>query len=630
MPANNALELTDINFDAIKSNLRNFLSNQSELGDYDYDSSTMQILLNLLSYNTYMNSYYLNMVGNEMFLDSAQIRSNVVSRAKMLGYTPRSAQGPSATVQVVITPNDSPDNITIDENTQFRSTIDGKQYIFVNPDAKVVNANADGIYSTNLAITEGRPLTFSYTTSTVNPVRYIIPNDNVDTRSLKVQVQETAANSNVTTYNLASNLTNITGNSNVYFLQENEEGNYELTFGDNILGRQLNDGNVLNITYRVCNGEDSDGASTFSSVSTIDGYSDITVNTVQAATGGGSKESIQSVKFNAPKSYEAQGRAVVSKDYENIIKSQFSNIQAVSVWGGELNTPPVYGRVYIAVKPRNGIIISDDEKVDIESYLSERNVLSIEPIVTDPTYLYVIPTVNVKYNPDLTSVSSSSLANSIASTIINYEANFLGLFNKDFISSDLIKQVDKVSESITSISIDLRIMKTLTPSTTLTSTYTIPFNRPLLNISGGAILRISPSAHPGRGLTIDSSRFTYEGQAGCKLDDDGFGNVRIYYVDTTGVRVYLNRLAGTVEYATGLVTLNNILISAYEGDFLKIYADPDTQDIDAIRNQIILITESKVDLFNNSLERITSTVSNINTQGQTASLPDNGILPTVF
>ena len=630
MPANNALLLSDINFDDIKGNLQTFLSNQTELGDYDYESSTMQVLLNLLAYNTYMNSYYLNMVGNEMFLDSAQIRSNVVSRAKMLGYTPRSARGAAATVQVIITPDDTPDNITIEENTQFRSTIDGKNYIFVNPDAKVVNSNSSGIYSTNLRIVEGRSFTFSYTVNSLNPTRYIIPADNVDTTSLKIQIQETSANSNVTTYTRASNLSDVTGSSKIYFLDENEDGRYELYFGDNVLGKQLNDGNVININYRVCSGIAAQGANTFSAVSNIGGYSSIAVNNVSKATGGADKETIQSIKYNAPKSFEAQNRAVTIKDYETLVRNNFSSVQAVSVWGGEDNTPPVYGKVYLAIKPTNANVLSTDDKEEIASFLKVRNVLSVEPIVIDPTFLYAIPTVTVKYNPSLTSLSVDSLSNNISSALINYESNNLGLFNKDFIGSDLIKQIDKVSESITSISIDLKLMKSIVPNTTKATTYTIPFNRPLLNVTGGAILRISPSAHPGRGLTIDSSTFTYEGQSNCKFDDDGFGNIRIYYLDPLGVRIYLNRLAGSVNYSTGLVTLNNLLITTYSGSALKIYVDPDSTDIETIRNQIILITEAKIDVYNNDLARVTSSLKNINTQGNNTSIVEDGIQSAVF
>lgn len=631
MPANNALLLSDINFDDIKTNLQTFLSNQTELGDYDYESSTMQVLLNLLAYNTYMNSYYLNMVGNEMFLDSAQIRSNVVSRAKMLGYTPRSDQGPTATIQVTVTPSDTPETITIEENTRFTSTIDGKQYIFVNPETLVINANSTGVYSGKLSVVEGRPFTFEYTVSSLNPSRYIIPADKADTRSLKVQVQESANNSNVTTYNLASNLTTVTGNSNVYFLQENEDGRYEILFGDNVLGNQLNDGNIVKLSYRTTNGNATQGANTFTSSASIGGYTNYTISTISVARGGGNKETIQSIKLNAPKNYQTQNRAVTVKDYETLVKSSFANIQTVSAWGGEENSPPVYGKVYVSIKPTDSLLLSDDEKENVVDFLKERNMVSVEPIIINPTYVYIKPTIDVKYNPDFTSDNVGDLGTKISNAIKNYELNQLGLFKKNYIGSNLIKEIDKVSESINSVQINLNIFKTFVPTTTAATTYTINFSRSLLNITGDTVLRgISPAAHPGKGLAVDSSSFTYNGVANSYFDDDGFGNVRIYYFDSSNVKVYTNRLAGTVDYNTGIIKLNNLLISAYSGDNVKIYVDPDTNDIDTVRNQILLISQARVNVYNEKLKRNTLTISEINTQGTTTNIVEDGIQSAVF
>ena len=276
MSANNALQLTSMDFDGIKNDLKSFLSNQTELGDYNYEGSTMQIMLNLLAYNTYKNAFYLNMVGNEMFLDSAQIRDNVVSRAKMLGYTPRSAQGPTATVQVTITPGSTPDTITIPASTQFESTVDGIKYLFVNPEAKVINANSSGVYSTNLDITEGRPFTFRFDVSDASPVRYIIPNQNVDTRSISVRVQESSSNTAQTVWNTASDITAITGNTQAYFLDESTDNRYELKFGDNAVGKALNNGNIVIVDYRICNGTLTQGANTFTTPSSISGFTNTT------------------------------------------------------------------------------------------------------------------------------------------------------------------------------------------------------------------------------------------------------------------------------------------------------------------------------------------------------------------
>ena len=617
MPANNALLLSDINFDDIKSNLKTFLSNQTEIGDYDYESSTMQTLLNLLSYNTYMNSYYLNMVGNEMFLDSAQIRSNIVSRAKMLNYTPRSAQGPTATVQVVITPTDTPDFITLPKDTKFRTTVDGTQYVFVATDTTTINADS-GIYSTNINITEGRPFTFRYTVSSLNPVRYIIPADNIDTRSVVVKVQNSSTDDTITTFNNAENLTTVTATTDAYFLKENEDGRYEIEFGDNILGKALNDGNIVIIEYRTCNGTAAQGANNFTSVDSIDGYSSVTVNHVSRAQGGGDKESVQSIKFNAPKNYEAQGRAVTRRDYETIVKNQFADIQTVSVWGGEDNNPPIYGRVYISVKPFSGTLLAEDRKQTIADYLIDRNVLTIEPQIVDPTYLYIKPSLTVKYNPDLTTLTPGQISTAITNAINNYETNNLGLFGQNYINSQLIRDVYKVNSSITSIQTDVKMEKLFKPNTSVLTKYTINFNNALFN------------PHAGHKYAISSSKFTYNGEANSYFDDDGNGNLRVYTPTSTGTRTYINLNVGSVNYLTGVVTINDLLITAYEGDAIAVTADPDKADVDGLRNQLLLIKDATISLFDTNLQSTVSTISSINTEGTTTTIPETGVITTVY
>ena len=630
MAANNALQLTSIDFDGIKNDLKTFLSNQTELGDYNYEGSTMQILLNLLAYNTYKNSFYLNMVGNEMFLDSAQIRNNVVSRAKMLNYTPRSAQGPTATVQVTITPIDSPDSITIPADTQFTTTIDGVNYLYVNPDAAVVNANPSGVYSTNLSITEGRPFTYRFTVSTASPIRYIIPNENVDTRSIKVRVQESTSNTTQTTWNNASDYTAIAGNTQSYFINENEDGKYELKFGDNVVGKRLNDGNIVVASYRVCNGTATQGANTFVAPNSIGGYSNITLKTAASAAGGAEQESIASIKFNAPKNYQAQNRAVTTGDYTTLIKNNFGDIGAVSVWGGQENDPPIYGKAFISVKPKTGFFISQTRKDDIQTFLANKNVMSISPELTDPTYKFVVPTLDVKYNPDLTTSTAGAIVSTIGNRVIQYELADLVAFGREYASSELIRDVYTANESISSMEITLKMMKNFIPVTTGPTTYRIPFNDPLLNVTGGVVLRISPTSHPGRGLTISSSKFTYQGQASSYLDDDGFGNVRIYYIDESNVRVYTNRTAGTVNYNTGLVILNQVTITGYDGAALKVYAVPRFDNITSVRNQILAITEAKINLYDTKLKRVTSSTSNVSTQGSSATVVGSGVISTVF
>lgn len=603
MAANNSLQLTSLNFDGIKNDLKTFLSNQTELGDYDYNSSTMQILLNLLAYNTYRNSFYLNMVSNEMFLDSAQIRSNVVSKAKMLGYTPRSVIGPSAEINLTITPSGSPSVITVNANTVFRSgEIDGKVYIYTNPESLTVNANSNGVYSGKMTIVEGRPLTHRYTVSSANPERYIIPNDNVDTTYLSVRVQESSSNTTTTTWTKATDITGLTANSRSYYLTENENGRYEVKFGDNIISKQVNDGNVVIIGYRVSSGIASQGANTFNSGATIGGYSNYTITTVSAATGGANRETIESIKLNAPKSYQSQNRVVTVDDYKTLIKSNFTNFQSVSVWGGEENDPPLYGKVFIAVKPKNGLYISDNRKNEIKRYLKDKTVLSIDTEVVDPTFLYVRPTIDVKYNPDNTSSSASDIATGIKNKLLDYETNNLNLFGNEYINSELTSQVDSVNAALTSVRTKILMEKDLKPSTTVAASYTVSFNNKIYN------------PHVGHEYAVSSSSFTYNGRT-CYFDDNGNKALRIYTIGSKNDRVYLNENAGYVDYAAGRIKINNILITAYSGSAITFLADPDIDDIKPQRNQMVLFRNARINVTNSKTLNLEASLSNIVTAG---------------
>lgn len=616
MSANNALQLTSIDFDGIKNELKTFLSNQTDLGDFNYESSTMQILLNLLAYNTYKNSFYLNMVGNEMFLDSAQIRDSVVSRAKMIGYTPRSARGPSAVVQVTIVPPGSPPNIiTIPKGTQFVTTIDNSNYVFTNRQTAVVNANSVGVYSTNLTITEGLPLTFRFTKDSQTPVDFVIPNNNVDTSSISVRVLQSSSNNSFTSWVNATDITAVTSNTNAYFIDETLDGKYKIVFGDDIIGKALVDGNIAVIDYTVSNGTAAQGAKSFT-VSSIDGFSNITLQTIEAASGGSEQESIASIKYNAPINYQAQNRAVTAGDYETLIKNNFGDIGAVSVWGGQDNIPQTFGKVFISVKPTSGFFVSQTRKDQIQSFLTNKTVLSITPEIVNPTYKFVVPTIDVKYNPTLTVSTAGAIVNTIADIVIEYELADLVVFGKEFISSELIRKIYNANEAISSIEIDLRIMKNFVPNTTRATTYTIPFNDPLLNISIGS--------------AIDSTEFTFQGQSDSYFDDDGLGNIRIYYLDDSQSKIYTNRLAGTVNYDTGLVVFNQILISSFVGDELEIYATPRFDSVQSARNQILAIDQARINLFDTKQKRITSSTANVSTQGSQATVVSSGVISTVF
>ena len=629
MAANNVIKLTDINYDTIKENLKTFLSNQTELEDYDYDSSTMQTLLSLLSYNTYLNNFYLNMVGNEMFLDSAQIRNNVVSRAKMLGYTPRSARGATASVQLVMTTSGTPDSVTIPRNLKFNTTIEGISYNYVTTEQIIVNANPSGVYSTNLNIKEGDPLTHRFTVDNNNPVKYIIPNDNVDTTTFKVDIITSSSNSSTRTFNQATSLASLTSNSYVYFLEESSDTRYELIFGDDILGKKLDNGNIVSVQYNVCNGSETNGANTFTLTDSITDVTSTTINLLSRASGGGEQESKESIQFNAPKEYSAQDRAITTNDYKSLVLSNFSDIQTVSVWGGEENTPRTYGKVYIAVKPKSGTVASDILKDQITSFLEKRNSITIEPNIVDPTYLYIRPEINVKYNPDSTSLTPSEILTKVSNKLINFETNKLGLFAREFFGSELVDDLRDVDQSILSVLLDIKLEKRFEPVKNQTKTYTINFNKRVLDIHKGDPLNISETLIPGRGVTVSSSSFTYEGKTSF-FDDDGFGNIRVY--NNTGAnesRTYTNRNAGTINYATGIIILT-ISIEDFTGSGVGVYVVPADEDVLPTRNQLLLFSGNVIRVFNNNTQQLAASTNTVGTAGVTTEIVESAIVSVVY
>lgn len=604
MAANNAIRVSDINFDQIKTNLKAFLSDQNEFSDYDFESSTMSVLLDLLSYNTYYNAYYLNMVGNEMFLDSAQLRNSVVSRAKQLNYVPRSARGATATVDVSFDPPGSPSFYTVDANTKFTTTIDGTSYTFVTSEATSLAPVSNGTFTGSLNLIEGEPLQQRFTVSTTNPVRYILPNENVDTTSFTVRIQESSSNTSISTYNLNNDVSSTNSVSQIYFIQENEDNKYEIYFGDNVFGKKPKDGNIVIVDYRVVNGSLVNGANTFSG--------NFNVTTTSAAQGGAFQESIESIKYNAPFKFQAQDRLVTSNDFKNIILAENGDIQAISVWGGEENSPPVYGKVFISVKPTSGSVISATRKSTLQTTLKDRSIVSVETQFVDATYLYVNPSITVRYNPRTTSLSASELNTRIQNALITFERNNLGTFDNKFYVSNLSENLRAADNSFVSCDIGFTIEKRFVPTTNAINTYQVEFNNSVNH------------PHNGHLGAVSSSGFTIGGET-VYLEDDGFGNLRTYIL-VTGNKITRDTNFGTVNYDTGLITIFNTLITAFEGTAISIYIKPRQSNIFGVRNEILLVSGASVSTVDNDTNNTTSTVGAVATNGTTTTvLTDNAI-----
>jgi len=607
MAANSAINVTSLNFDNIKESMKTYIASKPEFTDYNFEGSTISMLLDLLAYNTYQNAFYTSMVGNEMFLDSALLRDSVVSRAKMLNYVPRSARGASTTLTVEITPTGAPDSVTVAKDSEFSVTIDGEAYKFVTPQAYSFSSTDN--YSGTITITEGRPVTHRFTVNTNSPVRYILPNENVDTTSITVDVQTSSSDASSVRYNLASDITEVQANSAVYFLQEVEDSQYEITFGDDVIGQAPVDGNIVIANYRICNGTDGNGISSFTSPSTLGGSSTFTTLVDAATSGGANNETIESIKFNAPKNYETQNRAVLAEDYKRLILRDNGDVQSISVWGGEENNPPIYGKVYISIKPTIGNTISSQRKTEITTELKKYNVLSIDPEFVDATFLYIRPTVEVRYDSKTTTLTGPQVQTKVLNAITNFESTKLGTFdNKTFRYSQFVKAIDAADSSIVSNLTTIQIEKRFVPSLTNSTTYNVSFSNALHN------------PHAGHRYAISSSAFTYRGNTSY-FDDDGNGNLRIYYITGSNTRVYTNETAGVVNYRTGLVTINAFLPSAFVGSSLSIFADSADDDVNAIRNQILLIAGANVTLIDDATTLVAATTVTATTSGVTTEIP---------
>ena len=604
MAANSTIRVTDLNFNSIKSNLKAFLRGKPEFTDYDFEGSALSTIIDLLTYNTYYNSVYTNLVGNEMFLDSAQIRNNVVARAKMLGYTPTSARSASATLDVTITPSTNLNSVTINSNTLFTSTLDGIQYKFTTPDTYVLTRES-GYSSNTVTIKEGEPVTQKFTVDTSTAQRFVLDNDNVDTTSLKIRIQTSSANTAKRTFTQATNIVDVQANSQVFFIQENEDGKYEVLFGDSILGKALDNGNIVISDYRVTNGSVVNGANNFVAPSALGGQASFTVSVANSAFGGANAESMESIKFNAPKSFQRQNRAVISNDYKRTILAEAPDIQAVSVWGGEDNDPPIYGKVYIAAKPTSGNLLSDQRKAELVTLLTTKNVVTISPTFVDATFLYVVPTIKVRYNVSATSLLASAISDKVATAVLNFETSQLSLFDKKFRESDFIASVTGSDQSILGANITYRMMKRFTPNQNVTTSYSIAFNNGISN------------PHAGHYGAVSSTSFTFQNQT-CFLDDDGNGVLRIYYLDSQNNKTYLNTSAGTVNYSTGLVIIQSVVITS--SSTIEVSTKPAINDIAPARNMILLISKAAIDVINDSTGATESSVTNVTTAGTTETI----------
>jgi hypothetical protein len=620
MAVNTDLIVTGLDFDTIRANLRNYMASKAEFADYDFTDSALGTLLDLLAYNTYYNAFYANMAANEGFIDTAQLYDSVVSHAKALGYTPKSARGASANIQLIFTnsaANSTFRSIVVPKNTLFTTTINGASYKFVTPQTYTISANNSGGFADFVRITEGEPLTHRYIFNRTSNTSFVLPNDNVDTTSIAVQVTVGGNNQN---YVLADDVMTSNSSSQIFFVEADINKKYKVSFGDGVLGKLPATGSIVTVAYRVCNGTATNGANSFTIVgSNLSGQTGVTVVPIGRASGGAAIEDIESVRFNAPRLYETQNRSVTAQDYERILLRDNPDIQAISVWGGEENVPPIYGKVFVAAKPKNTTVFSTGRKAEIVANIRKYNVQSIDVEVTDPTYLYIIPSITVRYDSRLTSLTPGELASAVSERVVSFESNYLSSFGKSFRFSRFLDYLDGTDDSIVGTTSIIRLRKTFVPVLSSPSSYTLNFNNVLEKL-GPTELVSGIANHPGYG-GITSSTFTYVGFESF-FDDNGFGTLRAYYRSGAGRlgRVYTNTTAGTVDYANGIVYINNFLPTAYVGDGISVVVSPVSPNVSPVRNQILLLSQCEVNVVEDSTNKTVATASNIETIGQTATI----------
>jgi len=614
------LNITELDFDQIKANLKAYLKADPNFTDYDFEGSILSSVLDVLAYNTFYNAFTANAVVNELYLDTAQLRNNVVSHAKMLGYVPRSKTSAFTYLNVnVASPAGNPASLTMDRGTRFTSLVDGSLYQFVNLEASTITP-VNGVYQFNaVKVNQGQLKTTSYIVdSSDDRQTFQIREDSVDISSITVRVKETFDSNTYDVYSRNSNVTNIDGTSKVYFIQESLDGKYEVYFGDNIFGKRLLPGNVVEIQYLITDAELANGASSFSLADTIQGNTSVSITSVNAtgtaansAGGGGDRESIDSIKYNAPLTFLSQNRVVTADDYKATILNNYSNVETITAWGGEENEPPEYGKVYVSIKPKDAEALTAVQKqFIIDSILRTKNVVSITPEIVDPTYTYVTLKVFFKYDPNLTDKTAGELKDLVINVVTSYNNTDLKKFDGVFRYSKLTRLIDASDASILNTVVRVDMQKTFTPILNSIARYEVQFSAPLY------------AEHTNEAI-IDTDEFTINGVA-VRIKNyadpyaDGFYKLKSYRM-IGEEEVIVEPDIGYIDTVNGIVVFNGINITAYDTTKgkISIFAKPNSFDIAPKRNQLVIVNMSEV--------QVTPEIDTIATGGTIAGIGYNVI-----
>jgi hypothetical protein len=574
------LRVTELDFDTIKTNLKAFLNQQSQFTDYDFEGSGLNVLLDILAYNTHYNAYYLNMVANESFMDSALLRDSVVSHAKVLNYTPSSTTSAEAVINLTVTSiSNTSASLTLPAGYTFLSElIDGKSHSFVVLENQTVTKSNTTFNFENLRIYEGQRVTYNFTHNAAsNPKQvFTLPDSGIDTSKIKVTVAASASNTATSTYNAVTDILDVGSTSEVYYLQEHRSGNYQIYFGNDVVGKSLPDGAIVSVTYLVTNGAVANKANNFIALNTLtDSTSQVqnifTVTSVTAAAGGAARETVDNIKFSAAAQFSTQNRLVTTKDYESYIQNKYPIVESISVWGGEENVPPVYGKVFISMKPKTDYYISEAEKARIAAeIIAPKAILGISSQILDPDYLYLTVSSTVQYDKNKTNNTEETIRNSIRNAVLNYRNTNLNKFGAKFILSKMQEAIDATDlNSILGSETTVRVQKRFEPTLNTFATYNIYFNVPLhrgtiTNKLTSTEFVVTDTSGTDRTVSFDETPQSFSGLSAILVTNAGTG-----YTSTPTVTITGDGTGATAEAVVVNGTIQSINITNRGIDYTR-------------------------------------------------------------
>ena len=589
------VQVSNLDFQEIKTALKEYLRSQSDFTSYDFEGSAMSVLLDTLAYNTYYTAFNTNMVVNELFLDSATLRDNVIALAKQLGYRPKSKVAPEAQVTFTATyPQTAPEVAVLQKGTGFTTVFNDTLYSYVTIEDQSTPVENGVAYFDNIPVYEGTLITSTFVVNTSLPSqRFVITNPGVDTSTVRVKVFDSVQSTFYETYDYAENILDVNSQSKAFFLDEVEDERYELFFGDGVLGKKLENGNQIEVSYLVTNGPETNGAKSFTFNGVItDKFSNIgyvyNVNVNSAATvvanGGAGIESISKIKFNAPKYFSTQDRAVTANDYGSIVRQIYPAISDIIIFGGEEDDPPEYGKVKIVIKPESASFLSSTTKKDIVGKMKRYMVASVIPEIVDPSILYIEATSSIFYNSSLTTQKPEEIRNKVISGINSYlKDSTVEKFNGKFRYSKFVSTIDNSDRSINSNATSIMMRKDFYPQINSSSFYELCFQNEFDKDCDGPTMMST-----GFKVTEFPSYTVYF--------EDRDGVIALYRLDSlTGEKITLNDSIGEVNYAKGEVMLYDLTIiqGSFSDNRIELRVKPLSNDINASRELYLDVDVAK-------------------------------------